>query len=97
MEEAVDKVMRPYHKIIACQTGDVGSILSNLPPHNEGDLPKGSIEYLPTTDRAKPMTSDTNDANLLDFDALAAWTFDDWNFTANDFAAFGDAYPPLDP
>lgn len=96
MQEAVDKIMRPYYKIMACQTGDAaGSVNSSGPPMGRMEMPNGIVEYLPTEGQTKPEFG--TDPTLLDFDAIAAWTFDDFNFNATDFTAFGDGYQALNP
>lgn len=96
MQEAVDKIMRPYYKIMACQQEVAKSAVSSGPPTGRADMPNGIVEYLPTEGQTKP-GENGSDPSILDFDAIAAWTFDDWNFNPTDFATFGDPYQALNP
>lgn len=71
MQEAVDKLTRPYYKIMACQE-DAPTSVSIAPHSGREDLPNGFIEYLPQT--SQPGTYPAS----LDLENIAAWTFDDW-------------------
>jgi hypothetical protein len=77
MQDAVDKITRPYYKILACQE-DAPTSVSTDPPSGRQDLPNGFIEYLPQTTQAKAGAYGGTDPALLDLDDIAAWTFEDW-------------------
>ena len=93
MQEAVDKITRPYYKIMACQE-DAPTAVGSGPPTGREDLPNGTIEYLPITAESRTeLQADVNDPPLLDIEELAAWTFDDWAFNPMDLQALeGDAF-----
>ena len=93
MQEAVDKVTRPYYKIMACQEDALTAVWTD-PPTGRLDVPNGILEYLPTSEQTKPTDSGADNATLLDFDAIAAWTFEDWSFNPADFPGFADPYQP---
>ena len=89
MQEASDKITRPYYRILACQE-DAPTAVSSDPPTGKADLPNGLLEYLPTTDPTKANENGPNDPTLLDFDEIAAWTFEDLSF--NDLQQFGEPF-----
>jgi hypothetical protein len=73
MQESVDRITRPYYKIMACQE-DAPTSVEMPPKAGREDLPNGILEYLPQT--MQPGT----DPALLDLENIAEWTFDDWSF-----------------
>lgn len=91
MQEAVDAIMKPYYKIMACQRDGRSAVGS--PTETETEMPNGMVDYLPTGEvQAKAGENVANDPTLLDFDAIADWTFDDWNFDPADFADLGNSF-----
>ncbi|KAF2484524.1 hypothetical protein BDY17DRAFT_323369 [Neohortaea acidophila] len=90
MQESVDKVLRQFYKILACQE-DAPSLVSSGPPTGRDDLP-GVAEYLPLAEPQKPDVGVVNDPTLLDFDMLASMTFDDWILNPADVPAFETGY-----
>lgn len=91
MQEAVDRVTRPYYKIMACQadapvkptSGDVtGNIVR--PETNDREMANGVVEYypppMPQPVAAPAPATAPPDQTLLDLDDIAAWTFEDWRF-----------------
>ncbi|TKA73494.1 hypothetical protein B0A55_05499 [Friedmanniomyces simplex] len=97
MQEAVDKVTRPYYKIMACQdempTG-VGAPVEKLASREE--LPNGTLEHLPPLPQTKAggMTS-FEDLPILDLDEIEAWTLENWNqFNATDLQSLTEPYQP---
>ncbi len=95
MQEAVDRVTRPYYKIMACQedmplqSGPVSEVAQRMQRRSE--LPNGMIEYMPFDkdgDRGGNAVAgagqEQSDPTLLDFEGLAAWTFEDWSFDPED-------------
>ena len=93
MQEAVDKITKPYYKILAGQE-DAPSAVSTGPPSGREDLPNGILEYLPNgSSSAKVGEFGGMDSALLDLDDIAAWTFDDWAFVPGvEMGQFGDVY-----
>ena len=91
MQEAVDKITRPYYRILACQE-DAPTTIANAPPTDRSDMPNGLLEYLPDTNPSKPEDYATNDPPLLDFDEMARWTFEDWTFNPIDLPQLGEMY-----
>ena len=77
MQDAVDKITRPYYKIMACQE-DAPASISTDPPSGRQDLPNGFMEYLPQATQGKAGAYGGTDPTLLDLDDIAAWTFEDW-------------------
>jgi hypothetical protein len=118
MQEAVDKITRPYFKIMAGQQDgtSVGEIIDRGRKAGRSlEMPNGIIEYMPVSNgsgsgagegvggkdgwsasaNANGNASGTGsgsgnvmDPTLLDFDDLAAWTFEDWSFNPVDFQSF---------
>lgn len=82
MQEAVDKITRPYYKIMACQE-DAPTQVASSTNQTPKDMPRGILEYYPNTASATEMGP--TDPTLLDLDEIAAWTFEDWNFNPADF------------
>ena len=93
MQEAVDKITRPYYKILACQE-DAPSAVSTEPQPGRADLPNGILEYLPNGSSAKVGEfNGQTDPTLLDLEDIAAWTFDDWAFVPGmEMGGFDDVY-----
>ena len=100
MQEAVDKITRPYYKIMACQE-DAPTAVSSGPLAGRADVSTGFIEYLPTGATAgvgegvkagEEGFEGVVDPPLLDLDEIAAWTFEDWNFNTADFQRLGTEF-----
>ena len=91
MQEAVDRITRPYYRILACQE-DAPTAVSSGPPTDRADLPDGILEYLPNANQPKLSEYGPTDPTLLDFDEIAAWTLEDWSFNPAEFQQFGDVY-----
>lgn len=95
MQEAVDKITRPYYRIMAGQE-DVPTKVASTDTSEQAkkrrlEMPNGIIEYMPNTgaeDRLQELASAAADPALLDFEGLAEWTFDDWAFNPMDFENF---------
>lgn len=100
MQEAVDKITKPYYKILA------GQEKAPLSVGKPDSLTKewsstGFIEYLPNggdaasgafqSAEARLVSGNTiiDDPPLLDLEELAAWTFEDWAFTP-DLSGLGE-------
>lgn len=92
MQEAVDKITRPYYKILACQE-DAPSAVSTGPPTGREELPNGILEYLPNGSSTKTGEFGQTDPTLLDLEDIAAWTFDDWAFVPGmEMQQFNEVY-----
>lgn len=100
MQEAVDKITRPYYKIMACQedapAGPTEAPSEKLRDRN-ADMPSGVPEYSPSAEGHSRQTDllDINDPAIIDWDEIAAWTFDlYYNPAANpaDLQQFGESY-----
>ncbi|KAF2171019.1 hypothetical protein M409DRAFT_18992 [Zasmidium cellare ATCC 36951] len=86
MQEAVDKITRPYYKIMACQEDNPSSQIPTTMPPSQQPKPgvhHGMLEYYPEGPAATEMGP--TDPTLLDLDEIAAWTFEDWNLNPGDF------------
>ena len=84
MQESVDRITRPYYKIMACQE-DTPAAVEMPPKTGREDLPNGLLEYLPQP------TQPGTDPALLDLENIAEWTFDDWSFVPGmDMGQFGN-------
>lgn len=97
MQEAVDRITRPYYKIMACQEDAPTQMSSTTAPIRE--LPTAPLEYYPPAQQARDANNGIpppDPAAMLDLDEIAAWTFEDWSFTPADLAAaFPETnYPP---
>lgn len=99
MQEAVDKITRPYYKIMAGQEDGATKAASvDAAEQNRKkrlDMPNGIIEYMPNTgaeDRLQELANAAADPTLLDLDALAEWTFEDWALNAGDFENFAGSF-----
>ena len=91
MQEAVDRITRPYYQIMAGQE-DAPTAVSSVRSADRGEMPNGMLEYLPTVEPDKPSGYAVNDPALLDLDEMAAWTFEDFSFNPADFQNFGNPY-----
>lgn len=101
MQEAVDKVTRPYYKIMASQSdapakfnAEIGASNSVAQSSaNDKEIPNGIADYYPLP---LPLseTGATGEQTLLDFDDIAAWTFEDWNFNPADLNFAMGGYGP---
>lgn len=92
MQEAIDRVTRPYYKIMACQEDAPTAVSSGPPTGNREEMPNGMIEYLPNVEQSKASEFEAADPTLLSFDDIAAWTFEDWQFNPADFQNFDGVY-----
>ncbi|KAK1065175.1 hypothetical protein LTR12_003942 [Friedmanniomyces endolithicus] len=95
MQEAVEKVTRPYYKIMACQDDvptSMGAPLEKVP--SRGESSKGVPEPMPPLpqSKAQEMTA-FEDMPILDLDEIEAWTLENWNqFNASDLQSFSEPY-----
>jgi len=97
MQEAVDKITKPYYKILAGQEKAPFSI--GLLENRDWSK-KGIIEYLPNEGEsvpgaipsAEPDPTSVNGATdlPLDLEELTAWAFEDWAFTPGELSALAD-------
>ncbi|EME43562.1 C6 zinc finger domain-containing protein [Dothistroma septosporum NZE10] len=95
MQEAVDKITRPYYKIMACQEdAPVKTPAAGTGAERNGEVLPGISDYYANANtRAAATTGSANEcsatdtAPLLDLDEIAAWTFEDWSFDPADLAA----------
>ncbi|KAK5166063.1 uncharacterized protein LTR77_008324 [Saxophila tyrrhenica] len=83
MQEAVDKIIRPYYKIMACQEETPTTIAGDgvvVREERRMEMPNGMNEYLP--DHANGQAGETGggEMGVLGFEDLAQWTFEDWGF-----------------
>jgi hypothetical protein len=104
MQEAVDRITRPYYKIMACQEDlpatTTADSIGEVRREGRIEMPNGIIEYMPVPNGGADGEKEAVvgglgggefDPTLVDFDDLAAWTFEDWNFNPGEFAAgFGE-------
>lgn len=99
MQEAVDKITRPYYKIMACQ--------KDMPPPaadmsekraDRTDMPNGALEYFPPVAQPKPGELEGMDPIFEDIDEIEAWTLENWAFNTEELQqAFSGAYGALPP
>lgn len=91
MQEAVDKITRPYYKIMACQedapTTQVVTTTPQTQARKEQEMRAGMLEYYPPSEQQRDGNLPPGDQPMLDLDEIAAWTFEDWNFNPADLAA----------
>ena len=87
MQEAVDKITRPYYKIMACQENEPSRLPSGA-PDKQHDMPNGMLEYMPPVEGQFGTSLDTP---LLDLDAIADWTFEDWSLAPMELSDLADA------
>jgi len=99
LQEAVDKVTRPYYKIMACQEDAPIGVTSNTPNADRTELPNGLLEYLPPVPQQQVgPVADMGGPLALDIDEIEAWTFENWAFNPMELQqAFGDPYQPVVP
>ncbi|GAB1743198.1 hypothetical protein NU219Hw_g9054t1 [Hortaea werneckii] len=107
MQEAVEKITRPYYKIMACQQEE-SSVLnpsstrvpdqpSSAQPPVGAAMENGALDYLPPAPPAM-MTHDPDlsEQPLLDLDEIEAWTFENWAFDPAELQqAFAQNYPSV--
>lgn len=94
MQEAVDKVTRPYYKIMACQVDapvkpseNVNRAVAARPQTSDREMTDRVPEYYPPPMPQPEIGGVATDQPLLDLDDIAAWTFEDWSFNPADIAA----------
>ncbi|KXT01413.1 hypothetical protein AC578_9511 [Pseudocercospora eumusae] len=90
MQEAVDKITRPYYKIMACQEDNPAGTTAttiNTAPVAPKKMNQGMLECYPSSNPGAAQPGMTDPTQMLDLDEIAAWTFDDWNFSPADLAA----------
>lgn len=103
MQEAVDKVTRPYYKIMACQEDVPSTADLSGPPtirsagqEEDGRRVHDDPFQNPADIAAKNAELNALDMPLLDLDEIAAWTFEDWSFNPGDLRlqqpAYGETY-----
>lgn len=93
MQEAVDRVTRPYYKIMACQADapmkptETGcSQTTSQLQTSDREMTNGVPEYYPPPMPQPDTGAVISDQTLWDLDDIAAWTFDDWTFNPADIA-----------
>ena len=109
MQEAVEKITRPYYKIMACQQeessalntsshrADAADQLSSAQPTGGAGLENGALDYLPPAPQATMLQDpDLSEQPLLDLDEIEAWTFENWAFDPAELQqAFAQNYPSV--
>ena len=95
MQEAVEKVTRPYYKIMACQDdvpAVMGAPLEKVA--SRGESSKGAPEPMPPLPQSKAQEmTPFEDMPILDLDEIEAWTLENWNqFNASDLPSFSEPY-----
>ena len=107
MQEAIEKITRPYYKIMACQQEESSALNTSSvrPPDRppaqltgEPGLENTALGYLPPA----PQTTMLQDPDLsgqpplLDLDEIEAWTFENWAFDPAELQqAFAQNYPSI--
>ena len=87
MQEAVDKITRPYYKIMACQDDAPTQVSTTASVAN--DMPNGILEYYSNNlpqHKALDGSGLTTDPGFLDMDDIAAWTFEDFSLNPADLS-----------
>ncbi|KAK3073318.1 hypothetical protein LTR53_005220 [Teratosphaeriaceae sp. CCFEE 6253] len=97
MQEAVDKITRPWYKIMASQ--EDAPVGAGAPAADGGapraEMPGGGLEYLPPTTQA---AAAGNLGGLFDLDEIEAWTLENWGaFDASDLQQLADMCQPNPP
>lgn len=102
MQEAVDKVTRPYYRIMACQVdalakpADIGAAGNVVRPQiSDKETTDGAADCYPLPLPLSETAADGIDQTLLNLDGLAAWTFEDWNFNPGDPFIMGGYGPSI--
>ena len=106
MQEAVEKITRPYYKIMACQQEEPSALNTSsthatsqppAQPTGEAGLENGALGYLPPAPQANMLQdADLSEQPLLDLDEIEAWTFENWAFDPAELQqAFAQNYPSI--
>ncbi|EMC97090.1 hypothetical protein BAUCODRAFT_23474 [Baudoinia panamericana UAMH 10762] len=107
MQEAVDKITRPYYKIMACQEEGLsalqGTSVEKAVQRAVDETSNAMMEYPPLVPptRSGEEQPAPQDAPLIDIDLdeIEAWTFDSWPFNPTEmqqaFAEPSTYYPPV--
>lgn len=107
MQEAVEKITRPYYKIMACQQEESSALntsstrpsdqLSSAQPPGGSGLENAALDYLPPAPQAMTIQDpDMSEQPLLDLDEIEAWTFENWAFDPAELQqAFAQNYPSI--
>jgi len=102
MQEAVDKITRPYYKIMACQEDGavvLPFVAGTVSASRDGEMPNGMMEYMPPLSAGKSRGVEGVPEPILDLDEIEAWTFDNWGFDPGQVQiqmqqTFGNSYEP---
>lgn len=93
MQEAVDRITRPYYKIMACQEEGPTQLASATAKPGDPDMNQGVLEYYPpppaalsSTTKAQQLGQGGEPAMGIDWEEIAAWTFEDWSFSPQELA-----------
>ncbi|KAK4543130.1 hypothetical protein LTR36_005907 [Oleoguttula mirabilis] len=99
MQEAVEKVTRPWYKIMACQEDAPIGALPEASRDRSSEVPHNMLGYLQPGPVLKAgAVAELGDPPLLDLDEIEAWTFENWGFNPMDLQhALADPYPPIAP
>lgn len=108
MQEAVEKITRPYYKIMACQQEEPSALNTSStrprdqPPAQPTEEPgseNAALGFLPPAPQATMLQDPDLSGQqppLLDLDEIEAWTFENWAFDPAELQqAFAQNYPSI--